>query len=115
MPPASRCGLNQQGITQELTRALRLAESFDWATAPRYNWHLRLFGQALGTYFVAQPPHRIAIRANEHDSHTAAQIGKFGVLGHESPSCPNCFGMRGLQSVLQSVVMDIAAGKLSRT
>ena len=58
--------------------------------APGCDRYLKPLGKTLRFDFVAQPPHDIAVWANEYDSQLMAQVSECGVLGHKAPTHPYC-------------------------
>src|SRR5271165_1278037 len=108
----SGCGLNKERIAQALSVTARISERFHWAAAPRHYRYPRLLGQALGGDFVTHPPHRIAIRADEHDTQFTAKVGECGVFRNEAPSRPNRICAPCNQRPFQATIVDVTALEL---
>ena len=109
---ASGRGLNKKRIAQALGMAPSLVERFHRPAAPGRYRYLRLLGQSFRGDLVAQPPHHIAIRADEHDAQLAAKIGKCGVLGDKAPSHPDRLRARSRQRLFQPAIVDVTALEL---
>ena len=109
MPAATSSGLNKQRVAQMFGVAYGVGERFYGRSTPTRDRYLHFLGQAFRGYFVAKPPHHVAIRADEHHAHLAAKVREFGVLCYEPPSDPDRVCARCSQCSCQLVMIYIAA------
>ena len=98
---ASGGGLNKEWIAQALGMVLGVGEGFDRPAAPGRYRNLRLLGETFGGDLVAQAPHHVAIRADEHDAELAAKVGESSVLGDKAPSYPDRIRPRSRQRLFE--------------
>jgi hypothetical protein len=109
---ASRRGFNKDGVAQVFGVMESVGQGFCRTSAPGHDRDVRLLRKPLGGDLVADAAHGIAIWADEHNAHVAAEVGEGGMLGHEAPSHPYGFRARHAQSPRQVYIIHVAAVQL---
>ncbi len=100
-------GLQHQRVADPLGCRKRVVQSAEAAAAPRRDRHADLFGEQLGTDFVAELAHRVRARPDEGDTRCGDLLGEVGVLGNKAPADPHRVRARFGEHPHQQFVVEV--------